>query len=62
MSFLCLNPKPESPFTVHESPVTDQHESSVRRNWNEFPICTSAMCRSNYFVNYDRYHVNKIIH
>ena len=33
------------PLTVHESPVTDQHESSVRPKWNEFPICTSAMCR-----------------
>ena len=50
MSFLCLNPKPESffgyPLTVHESPVTDQQESSVRPKWNEFPISTSPMCRS----------------
>ena len=53
MSFLCLNPKTriflEYPPTAHESPVTDQHESSVRPKWNEFPICTSAMCRSSTF-------------
>ena len=38
------------PPTVHESPVTDQHKSSVRPKWNEFPICTSAMCRSIRFT------------
>ena len=34
------------PQTVHESPVTDQHESSVEPKWNEFLICTSTMCQS----------------
>ena len=38
------------PLTVDESPVSDQHESSVRPKWNKFSICNSAMCQSKLLI------------